>query len=100
MSSGTIQSPKDEAKPVDNYSGYLEHDPQIGKASQGNDYSGYLSHEPYVKTSNTDSKFAEYLHPLAKESLAAENKTGKQQSQVKSAGKPVNMRELRFDSGK
>ncbi|XP_052057711.1 uncharacterized protein LOC127698342 isoform X1 [Mytilus californianus] len=81
----------DQQEPVDNYSGYLGHDPLN------------------VAVSTADVKFTDYLHPLASNSQDVDKNTGPvpqhphkdiRYPQINSVQKkPVNMRELRFDSG-
>ncbi|CAG2227020.1 unnamed protein product [Mytilus edulis] len=81
----------DQKEPADNYSGYLGHDPLN------------------VAVSTADVKFTDYLHPLARDSQDVDKKTGPvpqhphkeiRYPQINSVQKkPVNMRELRFDSG-
>jgi len=77
-------------KPVDNYCGYLAPDPQK------------------VDVDAVDIKFSDYLHPLARESLTEDKTSSKAAHEHQQKGKypwldkrqnPVNMRELRFDSG-
>ena len=113
----------DQNKPIDNYSGYLTHDPAKTSApdqtslsgylhlnpkttkviaADPNTYSGYLNHDPKpTKTSGDDIKDTEYLHPVARESLADKkvDSPAHKREKVEIPNKPVNMRELRFDSG-
>lgn len=93
MSSGLslLHSPMEQKEPADNYSGYLGHDPLN------------------VAVSTADVKFTDYLHPLARDSQDVDKKTGQvpqhphkeiRYPQINSIQKkPMNMRELRFDSG-
>lgn len=81
----------------------LNHKVDTPKDQSITDDSGYLSADPGGSTG--DIKFVEYLNPLARDSLGTDyNLKSLPQSQQKvchtnKQHKPVNMRELRFDSG-